>query len=102
MFGISFFELLIVILAAIIIINPNDYSKCFNFLNKLYNELKKAYLSALDEFEKLKQESGFSSEAKKIKSDIENLDDDLKKIIGDDGKQYDAYDVKKIIKDNEK
>jgi Sec-independent protein translocase protein TatA len=102
MFGISFLELLIVILSFIILINPKDYPQFFNFLGNIYKDLKKSYGIALAELEKLKEESGFAAESKKLQHDIDNIDTELNQIIGDDGNSYEAYDIKKIMKDHEK
>ena len=102
MFGISLTELLIVIFFAIILIKPSEYPGLFKFIKNLHKDLKKAYKSALQEFDKIKAETGLIEEGEKLKNDIENIDAEISKVIGDDGNEYDAYDIKKIMKSHGK
>ena len=102
MFGISLIEFLTIIIIAIIIIKPSEYPNLIKKLKKFYRDLKKTYNIALAEIDKLKNHIELSEETSKLKEDINNLDRDIKKIVGDDGELYDSYDISDIIKKNDK
>ncbi len=53
------------------------------------------------EINNVKEQVNLAEESKKLKDDIANLDQDIKQILGDDGKLYDAYDISDLVKKNE-
>ena len=71
-------------------------------IRNLYQQLRKSYSLAIKEINQMKNQIVTLDETNKLKSDIENLDHDIKKVIGDDGKLYDAYDINDLLDKNEK
>lgn len=102
MFGISLIELFIIVILAIIIIKPKEYPYVISKIRNLYQQLRKSYSLAITEINQMKNQIVTLDETNKLKSDIENLDHDIKKVIGDDGKLYDAYDINDLLDKNEK
>ncbi len=87
MFDLSLAEVALIVVVAVIFIGPKELpvviravAKALRALRGLYNDIRRA-------FDELARESGLQ--------DIEN---DIKLIRGDDGKMYEAYDVTKIAK----
>ena len=97
MFGISLLELIVIIILLIVFIKPDEYIKIYKFLMTIILKFKFFYKTSLDEIKELKDQSGLSDIDKKLQEDIENLDSDIKKIVGDDGKLYDIYNVSSIL-----
>jgi len=102
MFGISLTELFVVVVLAIILINPTEYPKVIARLRGFYRDIRQAYNAGLKELEELKKETGLSEESDKLKKDIEDADEQIKKIVGDDGELYDAYDISEFMDKNDK
>ncbi len=101
MFGISLIEFFTIIILGLIIINPKEYPALIAKFSALYRELKKAYCVAMQEINNVKEQVNLAEESKKLKDDIANLDQDIKQILGDDGKLYDAYDISDLVKKDE-
>ena len=96
MFGISFIELFLVFILIIIFVKPSEYSSLLQKLKEFYRLVKKAYESGKKELEKVKKEIGFDDLEEinlDLKNRIEKADLEIKKITGDDGKEYEAYDI---------
>ncbi len=98
MFGISFFELIVILLAIIILVKPEEYQELLLFCKKLYREIKQLYQQAVQEVDKLKAQAGLKEIDEQLHQDFHNLEKDLQKITGDDGKEYPAYDVQEVLK----
>ena len=102
MFGISLTELFVVLIFAIILINPKEYPRVFRSLRSFYADLKRAYKSGIKEFESLKEEVGLTEFDDKLKQDIAGVDEEIKKIVGDDGELYDSYDISEFLDKDDK
>jgi Sec-independent protein translocase protein TatA len=100
MFGISLLELVIIIILLIIFIKPEEYIKIYQFLMTIILKFKFFYKTSLDEIKELKDQSGLSDIDKKLQEDIEGLDSEIKKIVGDDGQLYDSYDVSTLLSED--
>jgi sec-independent protein translocase protein TatB len=82
MFDLSFAELALIVIVAVIFIGPKDLpvvlralSKAMRYMRHLGRELKQA-------FDDLSRESG-----------IADIERDMRLIKGDDGKLYESYDL---------
>jgi Tat protein translocase TatB subunit len=90
MFDLSFGEILLVVVIAVIFIGPKDMpvvlravARGMRQVKSLSGELKKA-------FDELADESGL----KEAQADI---DREMRKITGDDGEEYEAYDISDLL-----
>jgi len=102
MFGISFTELIIIIIFAVILINPKEYRSIFQFVSKCHKSLKSIYQDCMHELEELKSESNIKELTNKIENDIKEAEEEIEQIVGDDGKLYDSYDISNLLdKDHE-
>ena len=100
MFGISLSELIIIIILLIIFVKPEEYVKIYQFLMTIIFKFKLFYKNSLAEIKELKEQSGLSDIDKKLQEDIDNLDEEVTKIMGDDGKLYDSYNVSDILSED--
>jgi Tat protein translocase TatB subunit len=89
MFDFSFAELLLVIVVGVVFIGPKDLpvvikaiSKAMRILRDFSHEVKQA-------FEDISRESG-------LHETKQELEAEMRMIKGDDGKYYEAYDIKHI------
>ncbi|MDX1949230.1 MAG: hypothetical protein SFT90_01870 [Rickettsiales bacterium] len=82
MFDLSIWEILIVILGAIIFLKPEDFPVVIRAVAKIFRKIK-----------------NFSAEIYNLIFEDEIIKDVVKttKIIGDDGKEHIAYDVNEIL-----
>src|SRR5208282_4037413 len=92
MFDFSFAEIALIVIVAVVFIGPKELpvvikavAKALRAIRSLANEIRQA-------FEELGRESGLNETAEEFKHEITM-------IRGDDGKMYEAYDVKKAISD---
>jgi len=77
MFGLGFFEILIIFLVVIIFINPKDLPKVFRRLGRLVRQLRDIRDSSLQYMKKIEreiEEEERSSEEKEVESDPEQPD----------------------------
>lgn len=102
MFGISFTELIIIIIFAIILINPKEYRTIFQFITKCHKSLKSIYQDCIQELEELKSASNIKELTNNIENDIKKAEEEISQIVGDDGKLYESYDISNLLdKDHE-
>lgn len=98
MFGISLAEISIIFLAAIIFIKPNDLPAIFRLFSKIIIHLKKTINKSRQEYNKIASE--FNAEySNEFFENIDEINDEVSEIIGNDGKLYKAYDVTKLKKE---
>ena len=103
MFGISFSELLVVTFIAIVFIKPEEYGRIIASVRGFYQNISKAYSVGKRELENIKKEFDIKDADDAIKKEIAEAEEAVKKIVGDDGKEYDAYDIsEELEKKNEK
>lgn len=77
MFGLGFFEILIIFLVVIIFINPKDLPKVFRRLGRLVRQLRDIRDSSVQYMRKIEreiEEEERSSEEKEVESDPEQPD----------------------------
>ena len=77
MFGLGFFEILIILLVVIIFINPKDLPKVFRRLGRLVRQLRDIRDSSVQYMRKIEreiEEEERSSEEKEVESDPEQPD----------------------------
>ncbi|MBA7568595.1 Sec-independent protein translocase protein TatB [subsurface metagenome] len=77
MFGLGFFEILIIFLVVIIFINPKDLPKVFRRLGRLVRQLRDIRDSSVQYMKKIEreiEEEERSSEEKEVESDPEQPD----------------------------
>ena len=77
MFGLGFFEILIIFLVVIIFINPKDLPKVFRRLGRLVRQLRDIRDSSVQYMRKIEreiEEEERSSEEKEVESDPERPD----------------------------
>jgi Sec-independent protein translocase protein TatA len=91
MFGISFSELLVVLFFGLLFFKPQEYGRVIGTLKSFYNSVMKAYDAGKKEFDGLKGELSLQDE-------IDEAEEHIKKIVGDDGKEYEAYDISEELK----
>ncbi len=88
MFDLSIWEILIVVLGAIIFLKPEDFPEVIRAIAKIFRKIK-----------------NYSTEIYNLIFEDEIIKETIKttKIIGDDGKEHLAYDVNEILpKDKDK
>ena len=101
MFGISFIELIIVLVFAIILINPKEYKEIFRFISNLHRYLKAIYQDCVNEIDSIKSTANLEEIKDNIEKEIDDAEEQIQKIVGDDGKLYDSYDISDMLKENE-
>ena len=77
MFGLGFFEILIIFLVVIIFINPKDLPKVFRRLGRLVRQLRDIRDSSVQYMKKIEreiEEEERSSEEKEVENDPEQPD----------------------------
>lgn len=89
MFDLSFAELLLIIVTAVVFIGPKELpavvravAKATRALRSLYNEMRKG-------FDDLARESG-------LKETADSINTEMRLIKGDDGKLYESYDISNL------
>jgi Sec-independent protein translocase protein TatA len=86
MLDLSFWEIIVIAVACILFINPEDMPEILRQVGKAFRKFKKT----VNEF-----------------TSILNIDEDIKhvkpkdKVLGLDGEYHNAYDVKEVFKDHE-
>lgn len=93
MFDISFGEILVVIIVAIVFIGPKDMPVVIRAIVRGMVQIKRFCHEVKEMFDQIAKESGISD----IKDE---LDDDIHYIRGNDGKLYPAYDMDDFIDKN--
>lgn len=99
MFGISFTELIIIFIFAVILINPKEYMTIYRFINGLAQNLKSIYDKSVIELKSLKSAANITEINNELEEDIEVAEEEIQKIIGDDGNVYDSYDISDMMID---
>ncbi len=99
MFGISITEFLIIIFFTILLVKPQEYSQLLSQIKKFYKIIRNAYQTGIDELDKLKKEANILQIDEDFKKDVAIAEQELKTIMGDDGKEYPAYDVFEVMTD---
>jgi len=90
MLDFSFAELLLVVVVAVVFIQPKDMPVIIRAITKAMQSIRNLSNEVRQAFDDVARESGLH-EAKKT------LDAELRMIQGDDGKMYESYDIKNII-----
>ncbi len=89
MFDFSFGELLVVVVCALLFIGPKDMPVVIRAIAGAMKAIRGLASDVTKMFDELAKESGVAD----IK---ETLEKDITLIKGDDGKMYEAYDVRKL------
>lgn len=92
MFGFSLSELFVVFLVFIIFVRPEDLPGLVRSLNQIKKRLKTWLAEGNSEYRKFKdslKDDGFFE-------DIDEIDAEVKEILGDDNKVYKAYDFSEV------
>ena len=101
MFGISFVEFIIIIILLVVFINPQEYLKIYKAIMYIVYKFKYFYKSTIRELNLLKKQSGLHEVDKELKANIDEIDNKLKKVTGNDGKLYDSYDISEFLEKEE-
>ncbi len=86
MFDIAWSEMGLVAAVAVIILGPNELPKVVRFIAKTTKYVK----NMANDFKKQLDEVAEIGELKKIKQEI---NEEIKTIVGNDGKLYESYDT---------
>jgi Tat protein translocase TatB subunit len=89
MFDLSFGELLLVVVVALVFIGPKELPTVVRALAKAMRALRSLAAQVQQLFDELAKESG-------VKDVKQTLEQDIKLIQGDDGQMYEAYDVETV------
>ena len=89
MFDFSLGELLLVATIAVVCLKPEDLPVLIKQLAKAYQQLKETVAELRDAAHDLADEVGFKEAQRQF-------DFESKRILGDDGQEYDAYDVEGV------
>lgn len=79
MFDLSIWEIFLIICACIIFLKPEDLPKIIKMISETVRKIK-----------------SFSDEIMEMVNE-KNIAPKITKIIGEDGKEYDAYDLKEVF-----
>lgn len=90
MLDFSFAELLLIVVVAVVFIQPRDMPVIIRAIAKAMHGIRNLSHEVKQAFDDVARETGLH-DAKKT------LDAELRMIQGDDGKMYEAYDIKNII-----
>lgn len=86
MFGLSLAEVALIVAVAVVFIGPKDLPVILKALAKGMAVLKALAAELQEALDSLAREAGVKDMEEQVKSEI-------RYITGDDGKQYEAYDV---------
>ena len=95
MFDLSLAEILLIIVVAVVFIQPKDLPMLVKSIAKAIKTLRDFGHDIKQTFEDISKESGITD----VK---ETLDAEMRLIKGDDGKIYEAYQVPQLEKDVKK
>ena len=98
MFGISFLEFIIIIACAVVVIKPSEYHDILKFINNIYHYMRRICQVCMEEIETLRSEADIENINKKLENDITEAEEQVKQIVGDDGKIYESYDISEFTK----
>ncbi len=90
MFDLSFGELLLIAVAALVFIGPKELPGALKGIMKLFSSLKQMMQEVTDMVQQTYKEAGLDE----VKEEWER---ETRTIIGDDGKPYTAYDLDDFI-----
>jgi Tat protein translocase TatB subunit len=90
MLDFSFAELLLVVIVAVVFIQPKDMPVIIRAIAKAMHSIRNLSHEVKQAFDDVARETGLHDTRK-------TLDAELRMIQGDDGKMYESYDIKNII-----
>ncbi len=82
MFDLSFAELALIIIVAVVFIGPKDLPVVLRALSKAMRSIRRFGQELKCEFDKLSEEAG-----------VEDIRREVRMIRGDDGRLYESYDI---------
>ncbi len=86
MFDISFAELLLIIVTAVVFIGPRELPAVARAVARAMRALRSLYNEARKSFDDLARETG-------LKDTADAIHTEMRLIKGDDGKLYESYDI---------
>lgn len=89
MFDLSFAELLLIVVVAVIFIGPKELPVVIRAVAKMMRGMRGVYKDIRKAFDDLAEESGLKESADAVNAEI-------RLIKGDDGNMYESYDVSKL------
>lgn len=92
MFDISFGEILIICLVAVLVVGPSDMPDTIRTAGRWF----RAFRKTVGEFKKTFSEVLEDEEINEAIRDVRRVDSEVRHITGDDGKKYAAYDISDI------
>ena len=95
MFGLSIGEIFFIIITVLIFVKPNEFPEFIANLKFFFKSIRKLFSEANKQYNIIQEELGINEVAKDI--DIDAVNHEVKEILGDDGKKYLSYDVKKVL-----
>ncbi len=90
MFDLSFAEVALVVIVAIIFIRPEDMPVIIRAVAKAMRSMRSLAGEVRAAFDELSRESGLKDVADEVSSE-------MRMIRGDDGKLYESFDLEKMI-----
>jgi Tat protein translocase TatB subunit len=90
MFDLSFAEILLVVIVAVIFIGPNELPVVIRTVAKFMRSMRSLARELRDVFDDLSRESG-------VKDAADDFHQEIRMIKGDDGKMYEAYDASHVM-----
>jgi hypothetical protein len=101
MLGLSWSETLIIIVIAILFLGVEDYKKIILFAKRVKKRISLSLFGHNSEVNKIMRDSGLIELKNDLTHDIDQINAEIKQVVGDDGKLYDAYDIAEFIKSQE-
>jgi|GEM_PF-1566397 len=95
MFDFSISEFSLVTLAALILIGPEELPGIIGTIRNISRKSRSLLKEFTDSIMEMEDVNG-------IKDEVRKLNDDIKKITGEDGKLYESYDIADIMPEIEK
>ena len=86
MFGLSITEIIVILIAIVIFVGPNQLPEFLRDIRKLINYFRSLFKTANAEYDSFKKAIKIDDEI-----DIEKVNQELTEIIGDDGNKYLSY-----------
>lgn len=99
MFQIGFSEILLIVIVGVIFLKPQDYPLIAKKIQKAFNQFTKFKKQIHNEFAEIKQELEIDDLKEQIKI---NEFISSSKIIGDDGEEYETFEMPEIMPDIKK
>lgn len=93
MFNIAWSELAVILVVALVIINPKDLPEIMGAVGRFIGKAKRT----VREFTETMEQAAGADAIKQFKDQIEKEQAVLTKIVGDDGKEYHTYDVGGLV-----